>query len=270
LSIITISRGSYSKGKEIAEKVASQLGYKCISRGEIEKEISLKTGIPEVKLVRAIHDSERLLERIGHEKRNYVHLFQCFLIKHFLEDNVVYHGLAGHFFVRTMPHILKVRILADLSERAVLEAKRENISEDQALRLLKKDDRQRLAWSKCLFGLDTCDPTNYDLVINTHNLTINDAVAMIGHTVNLPQFQTTPELLSEIRDLSIACSIRTPLEEKGLEVEVSVKNGDAFINVESVSGQDNAVIHQIEQVASTIEGVGKIKIETYPALRFHL
>jgi hypothetical protein len=32
MSVITISRGSYSHGKEIAEKVAQKLGYECISR----------------------------------------------------------------------------------------------------------------------------------------------------------------------------------------------------------------------------------------------
>jgi hypothetical protein len=32
MSIITISRGSYSRGKEVAEKVAAALGYECISR----------------------------------------------------------------------------------------------------------------------------------------------------------------------------------------------------------------------------------------------
>jgi hypothetical protein len=32
MSIITISRGSYTKGKEIAEKVAKKVGYECIAR----------------------------------------------------------------------------------------------------------------------------------------------------------------------------------------------------------------------------------------------
>ncbi len=32
MSIISISRGSYSRGKEVAEKVASKLGYECLSR----------------------------------------------------------------------------------------------------------------------------------------------------------------------------------------------------------------------------------------------
>jgi len=32
MSVIAISRGSFSHGKEIAEKVASKLDYKCMSK----------------------------------------------------------------------------------------------------------------------------------------------------------------------------------------------------------------------------------------------
>jgi len=32
MSIITISRGSYSRGKEVAVKLAQALGYECLSR----------------------------------------------------------------------------------------------------------------------------------------------------------------------------------------------------------------------------------------------
>ena len=35
MAIITISRGSYSKGREIAEKTAERLGYGCIGRDVI-------------------------------------------------------------------------------------------------------------------------------------------------------------------------------------------------------------------------------------------
>jgi hypothetical protein len=32
MSIVTIYRGSYSRGKEVAEKLAAELNYGCISR----------------------------------------------------------------------------------------------------------------------------------------------------------------------------------------------------------------------------------------------
>ncbi|MGO8880778.1 MAG: cytidylate kinase family protein [Desulfomonilaceae bacterium] len=52
MAIITISRGSYYRGREVAEKLAAQLGYECISR-EIILEASKEFNIPEIKLVRA-------------------------------------------------------------------------------------------------------------------------------------------------------------------------------------------------------------------------
>ena len=47
MSIITISRGSFSKGKEVAEKLAEKLNYECISR-DILIEASEHFNIPEI------------------------------------------------------------------------------------------------------------------------------------------------------------------------------------------------------------------------------
>ncbi len=67
MAVITISRGSYSRGKEVAEKVAQKLGYECIAR-EIILEASEEFNIPEVKLIRAIHDSPSILNRFAYGK----------------------------------------------------------------------------------------------------------------------------------------------------------------------------------------------------------
>ncbi|MFC2123157.1 cytidylate kinase family protein, partial [Bacteroidota bacterium] len=45
MAIVTISRGSYSHGKEIAEKVSQKLGYKCLGRDTII-EASMHFNIP--------------------------------------------------------------------------------------------------------------------------------------------------------------------------------------------------------------------------------
>ena len=45
------------------------------------------------------------------------------------EDNVIYHGLAGQFFLRGVSHVLKVRILADMEDRTALEMAREHLTE---------------------------------------------------------------------------------------------------------------------------------------------
>ena len=53
MSIVTISRGSYSRGKEVAETLAERLGYACVSR-DILLETCEEFSIPEIRLVKAL------------------------------------------------------------------------------------------------------------------------------------------------------------------------------------------------------------------------
>src|SRR5208283_3861278 len=166
MGIITISRGSYTKGKEIAEKVAKKLGYECVAR-ETLLEASQEFHVPETKLVRALHDAPSILDRFSYGKEKFLAYYEASFLKHLQKDNIVYHGLAGHFLLKGVSHVLKVRILADMDERVKLEMQREKISEKQAYRLLKNDDEERVKWSKYVYGIDTNDPSLYDLVIKT-------------------------------------------------------------------------------------------------------
>ena len=68
MSVITISRGSYSRGVEIAEMVSEKLGYRCLAR-DVLIEASKEFNIPEVKLTRALEDPPSFFERFTREKR---------------------------------------------------------------------------------------------------------------------------------------------------------------------------------------------------------
>jgi cytidylate kinase len=200
MSIITISRGSYYRGKEVAEKLAEKLGYECISR-EILLEASEEFNIPEIKLIRAIHDAPSILERLTRQKEKFVAFIRAALLKHVQKDNVVYHGLFGHFFLQDIPHVLKVRIVGDLEARVADEVKREGISPDKAREILLRDDEERRKWALYLYGADWWDATLYDLVIHLKTITVDDAVSLISHVAQLPGFQTTPHSQEAINNL---------------------------------------------------------------------
>ncbi len=203
MSIVTISRGSYSRGKEVAEKVAQKLGYECISR-DILLEASEQFNTPEIKLIRAIHDAPSILERFTQGKERYVAYIRAALLRHVQKDNTVYHGLAGHFFLQGVPHVLKVRIIADLEDRVKEEMKRENISAEEALHTLKKDDDERRKWSITLYGVDPQDPNLYDMVLHIKTMRVDDAVSTILRAVQLPAYQTTPESQKILDSLAAA------------------------------------------------------------------
>jgi cytidylate kinase len=200
MSIITISRGTYHRGKEVAEKLAQKLGYACISR-EILLEASEEYNIPEFKLIRAIQDAPSLLDRLLRQKEKYVAYIRAALLKHVQKDNVVYHGLFGHFFLQDIPHVLKVRIVGDLEARVADEVKREGISAEKAREIIMRDDEERRKWALYLYGADAWDATLYDLVIHLKAITVDDAVNIISNVASLPAFQTTSESQQAIDSL---------------------------------------------------------------------
>ncbi len=264
MSIITISRGSYSRGKEVAEKLAQELGYACISR-DILLEASERFNIPEIKLIRAIHDAPSILERFTYSKESYVAHIRAALLRHAQKDNLVYHGLAGHFLLKELPHVLKVRITAPLEDRVTEEMRREKISAEEARRILLKDDEERRKWSKSIYGIDTWDPSLYDLVIHIKCISVADAVEIIKCAVKTPCFQTTPERQKLVDDLALAARIEAALIQEIPSVKVEAKDGEVFIYLKPALLEDLELVSRIKRLAANAVGFeGSINCRALP------
>ncbi len=254
MAIITISRGSYSRGKEVAEKLAEKLGYKCLSR-DILLEASDGFNIPEIKLVRALHDPTSVLERFTQGKERFISYIYSSLLQHIKNDNVVYHGLAGHFLLTNIPHVLKVRIIADMDARVQEEMKRENISAEKALYILQKDDEERRKWGMQMYGKDTWDSRLYDIVLHIGKLTIDDAVDILAGIVQRPNYQSTPESLKIVRDLALSARIKVTLVSIAPKAQVISDDGVVYLN----RVDENITTKSREQIKNIIMGIEGVK-----------
>jgi cytidylate kinase len=254
MAIVIISRGSFSHGKEVAEELAAKLGYACISR-EIILEASKHFNIPEIKLFRAVHDAPSILDRFTYGKEQYITYVREALLHHFQKDKVVYHGLAGHFFVQGVSHVLKVRVIADLEDRVAEEMKREGVSADQARASLKKEDEERHRWSYQLYGIDTRDPSLYDLVIHIGAITTDMAVDIMQFTVTQPRFQTTPASQKAMDDLLLAAQVQAALSKEMPAVKVAVQNGELVVSMGVPWGEDQKLIAKVDRIVDEVGGV---------------
>ncbi len=263
MPIITISRGSYSYGKETAEKLCSKLGYECISR-EILLEASEAFQVPEIKLTHAIHDSFGILDRFTHGKEKYIAYIRAALLKHVQNDNAIYHGLAGHFFLRNVSHVLKVRIIADQESRVEIVMNRDGVNAEKALRILQKDDEERQKWSQSLYGIDTQNPTLYDMVLHIGRLTVDDAVEVISHAARQPSFQATPESQQVLNDLTLEARIVAALVDDFPTVRAKVDNGDVRIRVKGPIEGSKDISEKIKGTVNKIERVKTVQVDMSP------
>ena len=267
MSIITISRGSFSKGREVAQRVAERLGYEAVSR-EVVIEASAEFNVPEIKLAHAIHDAPSVFERFTYGRQRYLAYLAAAILEHFQKDNLVYHGLAGHFFVKNIAHVLKVRIIADFEDRIQTEMNRQGITRSAAIELLKKDDIERREWSRRIYGVDTGDPGLYDLVIHVRKLTVDDAADIICRTVEREQFRTSPASQRALDDLALAARVRAAIVGNYPNCTVSADGGAVLVHISAASTLEQQIVEDITCTAKEQPGVKTVRVHIVPTILF--
>ncbi len=230
MAIVIVSRGCYRRGSEVAERAARLLGFSCLSR-EVLLEASKIFDIPELRLVRAIEEAPSLLERLGRDRRKYIAFIRTALLREVQKDNVVYHGYAGHFFLRGIPAVLKARVFADLEERIREEMEQSGTSPEKARERVLRDDEERRRWALSLYGMDPADPTLYDLLLHIGTLSVEDAARLLAEAASLPSFRMTPEAKRLLNDRVLEAQIESYLIEEFPRFSVAVERGAARVHI---------------------------------------
>jgi len=259
MGVITISKGSYSKGKEIAEKLAEELGYECISR-EILLAASEEFNIPEIKLTQAIKDAPSVLDRFTYGKERYVAYIRAALLNSIKKGNAVYHGFAGHFFLRHVPNVLRVRIVEDEEKRVELVMERENISAEEARRIIRRIDKERRKWGQHLYGIDTSDPSLYDLVLNLEAMTVKEAVNVLAQTAQLNCFQTTSESQIILENVALAAQVQAKLVEEIPVKDVCAEEGLVYADIKADLIHEDRITSKINSIAKKVAGVKEVRV----------
>jgi cytidylate kinase len=254
MSIITISRGSSSMGKVVAEKVAERLGYCLISR-EILLDASSRFNVSEIKLEKAIHDAPGILERYRHSKQSYIAYIRSALMDRIMEDNVVYHGLAGHLLLKGISHVLKVRITADMEKRVANFMKKDQFSVDDARLRIQEDDKQRREWTQSLYGQDPWDSALYDLTICIERLSIDNAVDFICQAVAKKGFQVKEKDRQKAADMAVACQVKAALVDEFPNLGVTCEYGNVLIYVRAKDSMTAKLVKRLNRIRQDIDNI---------------
>ena len=265
MAVITISSGLCGKGKQVAKRLSEKLSYRVISR-EVLLEASEHFNIPEIKLTRAIDNAPSILDRFFYGKEKYIAYIKEAILSRLADDNVVYHGMAGHFFVQGIPHVLKVLVVSDIEDRIAEEVSQHDVTPREARRLIEKDDDERQAWGYHLYGLDTRDPNLYDLTVNLKNTSLDEAVDVILQAVKLPGFQTTDKSKSELANKALEARLYARVVDKHPTAKVSITDGTAHISVETGNFLNSNTVSSIETLLADFKNKLEVKVNVVPIL----
>lgn len=259
MPIITLSRGSFSGGKELAQCVAEDLGYRLISR-EVLIRAAREYGVALDKLEHALTNKPGLRERIGLERVHFLAYIQATLCEEVKDDNVVYHGNAGHLLLQGVPHVIRVRVTANREFRVRKAMEIAHIDERRAVKRIAQRDAERADWTRFLYNINWLDPALYDLVVNFDHITPDTGCKIVCLAARQPQFQSNPEAEQILADLALATQVRATIATDGKgrdrNIKVEASNGTVTLSG-TVSSMEDADL--MKSIAFRVDGVGEVR-----------
>jgi len=262
MAIITVSRGTFSGGKALAECLGSQLGYPVLSREETLAEAARTYGISEEEVNSALGDPPSFWQQVPVKRVAYLKCLTAVLLRKAEEGKLVYHGNAGHFLLGSVSHVLRVRVIANMEYR--IRAAREQLKcgREEAVHYIDKVDKKRQKWARFLYGVEWDDPALYDVVLNLDRMSIDSACLAVSQMVELGDFQVTPASHKAQEDLLLGSAVWIALAKddrtKAAFVNVTADEGKVRIRGNASSGK---IVEAIDRVARGVQGVREVSSE---------
>lgn len=167
-----------SLGDEIAEALSSKLGWEIITRDTILTDIFAK--IVNKNELYLLTDSPKFYLSKATEDATYVEYLKKELFERTRTKSAILVGFGSQLLFAGQKDVIRIRITAPSGVRIERLRKQYNISGIDAETILKTSDRKHNRFVSTVYQcMDLSDVSNYDMVLNTAVLTVDEYVAAI-------------------------------------------------------------------------------------------
>lgn len=170
--VIAVSGKPGSGKTTLAMNLANSLGLRYISSGSLFRKVAERLGVSLVDLSRIAEDDHSIDRYVDEEARNEA-----------LKGGVVIDGHIAAWILKDIAHI-KISVIAPIEVRASRIARRDSLSFEDALKMIKTIEESENRRFKSIYGLDINDNTIFDIIINTHTFTPEECLSIALSALN--------------------------------------------------------------------------------------
>ena len=222
----------------------------------------LLPGLPENEVHRFLEGKASLLERWRMDRGP----MRCCTAQEIFglaaKGNVLIRGWGSVYLLRSVPHVLSVRVCAPMEFREAVVMQRLGLKDRAAARReIERDDAAHNGAMRGMFGIDWTDPAHYTIVLNTARVPVQECVDWIVRLVQSPAFAETEESKAELMNQLISARVRSAFErhfgsDAGALVKTEVKAGQVILTGQMV---DAHYIAEAVRLVRSVEGVTGVK-----------
>jgi CMP/dCMP kinase len=180
MNVITVTRQYGAGGYEVARRLAEQLGWELLDRELLHHAAALEH-LPDAELERLDEKAVSMADRfrLHPPHQQYLHGLREAARQAAAKGNVVLVGRGTGQLLAGLTNVLHLCLVAPREWRAQRMADQEGWSLAQGLARCAEEDRTRERFTRYFFGATALQPDQYDLIVNTGRLPLDDVVACV-------------------------------------------------------------------------------------------
>jgi len=257
MPLIAMTREMGSLGKDVAAGVAQRANKKVVYH-EIIEPLANKMRLRKSHVERFLEGKSGIWERLTTDRTS-LSIFTADETFRFLRDDstAVIRGWGAVHLLRNIPHVIRVRVCAPFDTRVARMMERLGTDNRETVENeIHLSEEAHSAITKRHFGVNWKDPENYDLVLSTDRLSVDDCVDEVEGMMKRPRFQETQDSIRLVTNLSLEWAVRSALrrDTRTTEVGITVECLDGVVRLLGVvDDADQAMA--VEDIVRAVEGV---------------
>jgi cytidylate kinase len=215
MPVIAMTREMATRGRDVAAGLAERLGLAVVHHELVEHDISELAGVRESEVHRFLEGEASLLERWSADRKGLSRYTAQEILELAAKGNVLIRGWGATYLLRSIPHVVCVRICAPMPFREEVLMQRLGLDDARlARREIERNDAAHNGTMQKLFGIDWADPALYAIVLNTARVPVADCVDHIVRMTESPAFRETELSHAALRDELILARVRCAMDRR--------------------------------------------------------
>jgi shikimate kinase len=211
MAILTISREYGSGGREIGLAVAESLAYEYVDKDKVLGDIRTAGHKWETWGNELDERCPTIWEKYDWSFRGFGALVESIVLAYAVKDRAVIVGRGGNFLLKSIPHALRIRVVAPVEQRIARIARRESLDKETSQWLIERTDRERSCFLHALYGKRWDDPAEYDVVFDTGVRPVEETVLVVKDMLAEKEAHNTEESRGIVRMRALAAKIKAGL-----------------------------------------------------------
>jgi cytidylate kinase len=260
MPFVAMTREMGSLGKDVAAVLAERLGKQVVHH-EIIDNLANKMRLRKSHVVRFLEGKAGIWERLTTDKTS-LSIYTADETFALAESGrvAVIRGWGATHLLRPVPHVVSVRVCAPFEVRVKRMMERLNTDDrDFVENEIRLSEEAHGAITRRHFGINWQDSENYDVVLNTERLTIEECADEVMGLLDDPTFQETPESQRIFSDLALAAHVRAALrqEDRTKKMQISISTHDGVVTLAGIVEMGLEPVHAVE-AAGRVPGVKQV------------